>query len=357
MPAVHPLARDLDEILGRTTDVWDALRGQRLFLTGGTGFFGCWLLESLLYACDHLALDTAATVLTRSIARFTKRAPHLASHPAVTLLEGDVRSFSFPAGHFSYILHAATDSSRPSASAADLFDTIVSGTRRVLDLARHCRAHRLLLTSSGAVYGQQPADVARLDEGYGGSPNPADPGEAYAEGKRAAEMLCAAYAKDGGLEPVIARCFAFVGPYLPLDAHFAVANFIRDRLHCAPISVLGDGTVVRSYLYAADLVVWLWVILIRGTTMRPYNVGSPDGITIAELASVVAASQEPQVPVVMAGSPASSPRRRYVPDVSRAVTELGVRQEIALDEAIRRTLDWHQRLGLSATVGGRALDR
>jgi nucleoside-diphosphate-sugar epimerase len=344
--SVNPLADDLNHVLANTAGIWDELREQRIFITGGTGFFGCWLLETFLWANDTLGLNASATVLTRNGGAFRKRVPHLALHPAVQLCDGDIRTFAYPDGAFSHVIHAATDSSSAPADPSAMFDTIVEGTRRTLGLAVRCGARRFLLTSSGAVYGPQPADVPRVSEGFSGGPDPTDARLAYAEGKRAAEMLCAVYADRHHLEPTIARCFAFVGPYLPLNVHFAVGNFIRDALAGGPIRIKGDGTPYRSYLYAADLAVWLWTILLRGRPLRPYNVGSSDALTVKELAELVARPFVPTLAVEIACSPvAGVPVARYVPDVARADSELGLRPIISLADGIRRTIAWHTRAG------------
>ena len=223
-----------------------------------------------------------------------------------------------------------------------MLDTIVQGTQRVLDFARQCGTHKLLLTSSGAIYGRQSPTLLYLPEDHAGAPDPCDPRSAYAEGKRLAELLVTLFGRQHGIQTKIARAFAFLGPYLPLDTHFAAGNMLRDALQGGPLRVNGDGTPYRSYLYAADLAVWLWTILFRGTPGRSYNVGSEEAVSIAELAATTASLFRPQPAVVVARRPAPGvPAERYVPDCRRVREELGLRPTIGLAEALRRTAVWH----------------
>jgi len=339
----NPLAGDLDHVLEHTERLWEELRGGRLFITGGVGFVGRWLLESFVWAQDELALNASAVVLTRDVAAAARKAPGLADHPAVQFQEGDMRTFAFPDGAFSHVVHAATQTgvSQDAPDPLAKFDSDLGGTRRVLELARSRHARRFLFTSSGAVYGRQPPELTHLPEDYSGAPDPLDPNSAYAQGKRASEFACAAYCRLYGLEAVVARGFAFVGPHLPLDAGYAIGNFVRDAERGGPISVHGDGTPYRSYLYAADLAIWLWTLLIRGRPCRSYNVGSDDDMTIAELAHVVARVLAPDAGVqIHTPRHAAQPAERYVPSIDRARAELGLRPIVPLDDALRRTSAW-----------------
>lgn len=338
------LQNDLESILEQTEDVWAKLQGARIFITGGTGFFGRWLLESFAWAHDRLNLDISAVVLSRAPDQFVEKAPHLGAHSAIQFHAGDVRSFEHPSGEFSHVIHAATDARASIIMGTPLamFDTIVSGTRRVLEFAADRRTSSFMLISSGAVYGKQPPHVSRLTEEHYGAPSTTEVSSAYGEGKRAAELLATIYQQTHGLGVKIARCFAFVGPFLPLDEHFAIGNFIGDGLRGQPIRVAGDGTPHRSYLYAADLAVWLWHILARGKTCHPYNVGSEEDVTIASLARTVASAFDPPK-LVEFGKQATkaTPVDRYVPSVERARQELGLSQTVGLRDSIDRTLRWH----------------
>lgn len=347
----HSLAADLDHILAHTEGLWEDLRGKRLFITGGTGFFGCWLLESFAWANENLDLNASVLVLTRNYDAFQKKAPHLAANPAIQFHIGDVRDFNFSKGEFSHIIHAAATSASATFHGEDplaKFDTVVEGTRHTLDFAVQCHAKKFLLTSSGAVYGKQPFDMTHISEDYCGAPDPADPNSAWGVSKRAAEFLCAYYSRKHGIETKIARCFSFVGPYLPLDIHYAIGNFIHDGLRRRPIIIRGDGSPHRSYLYAGDLVIWLWTILFRGKICRPYNVGSEEGIDIHTLAKIVAQMFQPELEVrVMQKREPNRPVERYVPSTQRALQELNLRQVIDLKESIKRTIKWYSSEGES----------
>lgn len=159
-----------------------------------------------------------------------------------------------------------------------------------------------------------------------------------------AELLCAMSAARTGMECKIARCFAFVGPHLALDAHFAIGNFIRDALRGGPIRVNGDGTPMRSYMYAADLTVWLWTILFKAPAMLPFNVGSDQDLSIRSLAEAVASAIRPGIEILIARDPiAGAPLQRYVPLIQTAREQLQLSEGVSLRDAIQRTAAWHHR--------------
>lgn len=344
----HPycLSADLDYILEKTYSLWEPLRNQRIFITGGTGFFGSWLLESFVWANKALHLNSKAVVLTRNPDIFSKKCPHLYHETCLEFHEGEVSNFIYPAGTFSHLIHAATDVSiTPLYDPVVRLNTIIKGCEHVLEFARASEVKNFLLVSSGAVYGKQPADHLLLAEDHPSQIDCLDLNASYAIGKSAAEHLAALYARKYNFAVKIARCFSFVGPYLPLDSHLAINNFINDGLNGKPILVKGDGTSLRSYLYAADLTVWLWTILFKGQSLRPYNVGSEEKISMVELAKIIASifKEKPEITVMQSSIDKKIPER-YLPDINRAKTELGLAAERNLKQAIQSTCDWFSRI-------------
>lgn len=298
---------------------------KRLFITGGTGFFGKSILD---YRLRHpeFAAEYGMTILSRDPERFAADFPVLANQPGVSFVQGDIRELSIsnvqPSTRFDAIIHAAT-SAVTTISDEEQTSVIVDGARSVVDFARATGVTKVLFTSSGAVYGPPSAPV--------GEDAPCAPVTAYGKAKLEAERMLVA----SGLDVKLARCFAFTGPYLNRHIHFAIGNFIEDALQGRQPRLTGDGTPLRSYLYADDLVEWLFTILEHGESGRPYNVGSPEAISIHDLAALVMRT------ITGNDCPQSNNRaivksnNCYVPVTTRAEAELGLRVRIPLVDAIR----------------------
>lgn len=340
----YPFLRtDLEAAIGHVgAGVWRGLDGQRLFMTGGTGFVGKWLLATLQMAQQQHRFSCETIILSRDPARFRDHAAWLANGPGVTLVQGDVTDFDFPAGEFHAVIHAAADVAA-NLPPIQTFDACLSGTRRVLEFATAAGACDFLLVSSGAVYGQQPASMLAIPETYTGAPDTLSARAGYGQGKRAAEWLANAWAEEHSLRVVTARLFAFMGPGMPLDAHFAAGNFVRAALAGEPIIIEGDGKPLRTYLHACDMAGWLWNILLRGESGYAYNVGGEEVISIAQLARRACSQLGSAAPVEIRGREANGlGATRYVPDVTKARNALGLRQTLSLNETLVRCAEWYR---------------
>lgn len=302
------------------------MKGKKIFLTGGTGFFGKSILD---YLISRKMDEVSLTILTRSPRTFQQKYPRFASLPNTEYLQGDVRDFPFPNQEFDLIIHAATPTSN-NLPESELASIILDGTAHVLDFAKHSNTKRLLFTSSGAVYGIQPPEVDKIHETM-----PCHPETAYGRNKLLAEQMC----QEFGITTVIARCFSFCGPYLDHRSHFAIENFIRACLMNQDIVIEGDGTPVRSYLYSDDLVEWLFKLLIHGKHTCPYNVGSDQAVSIKELAETVRTVLESHNKIIIKGAPVPGMApSRYIPDIQRATEELHLSVKTSLPNAIRKTI-------------------
>ena len=298
---------------------------KKIFLTGGTGFFGKSILDMLL---KDFMPGTEFLILSRDPEKFLNSFPEYRQLERIRFIKGNAVDFTFPEEDFDYVIHAATPAVT-TLPPGEMRRIIIDGTQRVLEFARYCRAQKMLFTSSGAVYGPQ-GDCRNVAEDF-----PCNPVTEYGIAKLDAEKMCI----SSGVPTQIARCFAFVGPRLARDIHFAIGNFIENCLKGEDIIIKGDGTAFRSYLYSDELVQWLFTILERGTPGRPYNVGSPHGLSIADLAKEVArcCGNTSKIKILTPAS-ADTPVSRYVPSIERAEKELGLQVNIQLADAIINTV-------------------
>jgi len=310
------------------------LNDKRLFMTGCTGFFGFWLLMAIHYLNESGA-NINVVALSRNPQRFLTRHPFFRQCQWLSFCQGEVSDYLPPEGDFDLFIHGATDTS-PDAIALPLllFQSMLNGTKHVLEHALSAKAQRVLIVSSGAVYGEQPWDIDKISEDQCFVGSSLDVKNLYCEGKRAMEMLSACYADAHDIEIITARCFAFIGYGLP--KHLAIAQLINDALYADEITVKGDGMPVRSYLYAADLAVWLLTILARGQKASAYNVGSDVGMTIAEHAQLVKAVLAPDKEIKIEANLQKKKQARtvYVPDINKAINELDLKIWSSLNESI-----------------------
>ncbi|WP_245874641.1 NAD-dependent epimerase/dehydratase family protein [Pseudomonas fluvialis] len=314
------------------------LSGKHLLLTGGTGFFGKWLL-ALLYKLEQQGLDISVTVVSRDPERFLSRHPEYRLCPWVHWLACDIRnSLSLRGRPIDLVLHAATDTSQHAhAQPLALFDTVVCGVRQVLDIAVRHGARRILLTGSGAQYGALHLGRAAAED----SPSACDctfVGSAYSEAKRVQELMAVIYAKEFSIEPILTRCFTFAGPGLPPDGHFAFGNFVKDALYRDAIVIKSRGLSMRSYLHGADLAAWLLFLLLYGRPGEAYNVGSDSVISISELAQRIKMRLAPAKKLICMGAETAS-ESYYVPNIVKA-RALGLAPWSSLDESIDDTARW-----------------
>ena len=303
---------------------------EKIFLTGGTGFFGKSILDMLKAGYKN---DTQFVILSRDPQKFLADFPEYSNLGNMRFIAGDVRNFPFPDEKFDGIIHAATPAVT-TLQPGEMRSIIIDGTRHVLDFAKVCGAKKLLFTSSGAVYGPLPPGMTNVPEDF-----PCKPVTEYGIAKLEAEKMCL----NSGISTRIARCFAFLGPRLALDIHFAIGNFIRNGLNRENIIINGDGTPYRSYLYADDLVRWLFAVYGCGHEGAVFNVGSPHGLSIADLARKVAEHFDTALSVEVRGKAVpGTPPQVYVPDVSSICRELGVSMENDLDRSIEKTIAFHR---------------
>lgn len=323
-----------------------ALKGDTLLVTGGTGFMGTWLAELVAFLNDYESFGIKLILLSSRASSFRTRMPRLASRPDVTLIEKDIRSLTDLPDSVNWVIHAAgsPDSRLHASDPLRTVEVIMNGTDSALEYAtRLPDLKKFLNISSSQAYGAQPWDLEGIPESYFGGLDCSAFGAGYAEAKRMGETLCTVYRNQYRLPIVNARPFAFIGPYQLLDRPWAINNFIRDSIAGGPIRILGDGETVRSYMYPSDMAWWLLNILASGSVGASYNVGSPQGVTLQNLAERIAKRFSPPPGIVSKVAREKVGRRtKSVPDVTLAARTLGLDLKVDLDAAITRTILWNK---------------
>lgn len=318
--------------LKNTVDL-NKLNNSNILITGGTGLFGKSILNALIFMREYFNFEI--TILSRNNNSFLSNYPKY-NLDFINYINGDIRNFNYGNKNFDYIIHAATPASEKleKENPMEMYSIILEGTKNIINTAKKMNVKKLLFTSSGSVYGEQYQNIKSFKENYEGYPT-----TYYGMAKKNSEDIFL----NSNINVSIARCFAFVGPYLNLDIHFAIGNFIRDVIENRDIIINGDGRPLRSYLYTADLVIWLFTILLNSKDKSVYNVGSANEISIYDLAKKVSKQANNYIGKikVLTKPNYNLPTPKYIPDNKKIINELKIKENYTLDEAIKRTIEWN----------------
>ena len=305
-----------------------------LLIVGGSGFFGKSILDAFQRGLLKQWSIEKIIVVSRNANKLTSTNPELINDN-VELLEVDITSVDV-LPFADYVIHAAasSDASKYTSQSDIEKKNIIQGTLNYCRLAtRFHKDSMIVFTSSGAVYGYQPEYVKYLTEdmAFGDIENLDEVKKSYAYAKRDSEFSMQELGRVG-LNVSIARCFSFIGKYLPKDQHFAIGNFIADGIAGRDINIKADRKVYRSYMYADDLVRWLMTLAENANPKCPiYNVASDEEVEIKELADIVANIFNVGVQSLENNATHID---RYIPSVGKANNELGLCSDYELNEAI-----------------------
>ncbi len=340
MIAARIICAQLDAAADGIKSAWLPLQGARLLITGGSGFFGNWLLSAIYMLNGQYKLGVRATVVTRDPISLSTRLPFLAQDKSFVILQGDVRTLSLSHDPHDVLIHGATTSAHETfngASSIEKFDLLVDGTRNIMRAVKATGCKKALFLSSGVAYGQA-AHGGALRESDLEAPSTIAAQTGLAHGKRAAEFIFAESCKSLGIPAKIGRCFSFIGAGLPHDIHYAIGNFVASALANEDIIIHSDGTAVRSYMDMRDFIIWIGLILSKQTESSLYNIGSPEAVSIHDLAQQVVQLTGSHSQIIVKGhadhSVGNQARSFYVPSVEKFQTDYSPPKLTSLNRAI-----------------------
>lgn len=302
----------------------------RTVVTGGAGFLGSHLCETLL-AKGHevICLDNLSTGSVENI-------DHIRD-PRFLFIEMDVTNYIYVKGPIDYVVHFASP-----ASPVDYLERPIQtlkvgslGTHKALGLAKN-KGARFLLASTSEIYGDPL--VHPQTEDYWGNVNTIGPRGVYDEAKRVAEAFTMAYHRAHGLQTRIVRIFNTYGPRMRLNDGRVVPNFINQALTGQPLTIYGDGSQTRSFCYVTDLIDGITRLLFSDL-VQPCNIGNPHEMTIKQFAEAIQKFSGSNSQIVYEPLPEDDPKQRQ-PDITRARTVLGWEPKVPLEEGIRNTIEY-----------------
>lgn len=317
----------------------EKLKNSHILITGGTGFVGTWLTEMI----DLLNQEYGFGIQLYLLARNEPSHMGLKAKGSIQFIKSDVKNLKEIPSSINYIIHAAgsPDSREHVSSPIRTLDTFYKGTQNLLDQASRLPGLvKIVHISSNKVYANN-FELQSVSESNGLA-SIAQNNDMYAEAKRISESICKAFVSEQHLPVVIARPFAFIGPFQLLDKPWAINNFIRDAMLGGPIRILGNEQTQKSYLYGSDLAAILLNLLVLGETGEVYNVGESSPIKLIDLANKIKESINSSIEVTVKSSKNQYGSTLFdVPNCSKIEKLIHFKPEFSFEEALRRTIAWN----------------
>lgn len=307
----------------------------KVLITGGAGFLGSHLCDFLLSkGYSVICLDN---LITGNIANIQ----HLMDNSHFKFIEHDITESIRVEEDIDYVLHFASPASPVDYLKLPIETLKVGslGTYEALDLAGE-KSAKFLLASTSEVYGDPLVNPQKED--YWGNVNPIGPRSVYDEAKRFAEALTMAYHRKYGMNTKIARIFNTYGPRMRQDDGRVIPTFITQALTSQPLTVFGDGSQTRSFCYVSDLVDGIYKLLLSDAN-EPVNLGSPQEMTVLELAQIILKVTGGKSKIVYKPLPEDDPKLRR-PDIGRAQKVLQWSPKVTLDEGLKETIKWFRNI-------------
>lgn len=316
---------------------FDSLKNKTILLTGGTGFFGKWFCLVLDQANKDFLLNLKITIITRNKNKFINEFD-LLDRSLFQYIESSLENYIPENKNYDFILHLATSPVDEIYinSPYDALEQIIQGTKNLLEQTKLSKPENFLYISSGAVYGEMKEENESFKESDGIYLNQLSPKTIYGHGKRISEIHLQLSAKQNNFNYSIARCFAFVGAYLPLNSNYVIGNFITNRIENQDFVINGNGKTIRSYLYMSDLIICLLKILMNKKN-ETYNVGSDQEITILDLAKKIKEVTKSDKEIFVKNQNISSKTDRYIPNIDKLKKEFDFKIYTNIEEAIELT--------------------
>lgn len=317
----------------------EKLRDSHILITGGTGFVGRWLTETINLLNQEYNLNIQLYLLARNEPKILAFKEDLNLH----FIKSDIRNLKEIPSSIQYIVHAAgsPDSREHVSNPIRTLDIFYKGTQNILDQAsRLPNLIKILHLSSNKVYGNnfETLPISEMNSVSTVFQN----NDIYTEAKRVSESICKAFISELHLPIVITRPFAFLGPFQSLEKPWAINNFIRDAILGGPIRILGNEKSTKSYLYGSDLAAILLNLLVLGEAGEVYNLGDTFPITLLDLANKIKEAINPSIELKVKSSKDHYTSNLYdVPNCSKVEKLLNIKPFFLLDDALRRTIAWN----------------